>query len=79
MLTKDKVTQCILSCIIHGLQHRPMLNTLKLIFNYNKSKCVAFGPICKLDVSDMYLNASTINSCYTIKYLGVTLLSSHII
>ena len=56
-----------------------MLNTLKLIFNYNKSKCVAFGPICKLDVSDMYLNASTINSCYTIKYLGVTLLSSHII
>jgi len=70
----------ILSCRIHGLQH--MLNTcyeiaanLMLVFNCNKSKCITFGPGCKLDISHMYLGASTIKWCHTIKYLGVTLLS----
>ena len=59
-----------------------MLNTcyeiaanLKLVFNCNKSKCITFGPGCKLDISDMYLGASTMKWCHTIKYLGVTLLS----
>ena len=44
----------ILSYTIRGLQH--MLNTcyeiaanLKLVFNCNKSKCITFGPGCKLD------------------------------
>jgi len=60
----------ILSCTIHGLQH--MLNTcyeiaanLKLVFNCNKSKCITFGPGCKLDISDMYPDASTIKWCHT--------------
>ena len=47
------------------------------MFNCNKSKCITFGPGCKLDipVSDMYLGASTMKWCHTIKYLVVTLLS----
>ena len=60
----------ILSCTIHGLQH--MLNTcyeiaanLKLVLNCNKSKCITFGPGCKLDISDMYPDASTIKWCHT--------------
>jgi len=46
----------ILSCTIHGLQN--MLNTcyeiaanLKLVFNCNKSKCIAFSSDCKLEMS----------------------------
>jgi len=45
----------ILSCTIHGLQQ--MLNTcyeiaanLKSVFNCYKSKCITFGPGCKLDI-----------------------------
>ena len=44
------------------------------MFNCNNSKCISFSPGCKLDISDMYLGASTIKWCHTIKYLGVTLL-----
>ena len=51
----------ILSYTIRGLQH--MLNTcyeiaanLKLVFNCNKSKCITFGPGCKLDILCIFVH-----------------------
>jgi len=43
---------------------------LKLVFNCNKSKCITFGPGFKLDISDMYLGASTIKWCHHNKVSG---------